>query len=52
MEQLVNSTKDFDIFGAELWHRQGERRKFKSRSDFSQMRHSETRNCFFRCMFI
>jgi hypothetical protein len=47
MEQLVKSTKDFDIFGAEPWHRQGEHRKFKSRSDFSQMRHSETRNCSF-----
>jgi hypothetical protein len=47
MEQLVKSTKDFDIFGAEPWHRQGEHRKFKSRGDFSQMRHSETRNWSF-----
>jgi hypothetical protein len=30
MVQLVKSTKDFDIFGAEPWHRQGEHRKFKS----------------------
>jgi hypothetical protein len=43
----VKSTKDFDIFGAEPWHRQGEPRKLKSHSDFSQMRHSETRNCSF-----
>jgi hypothetical protein len=36
MVQLVKSTKDFDIFGAEPWHRQGEHRKFKSRSDFGR----------------
>jgi hypothetical protein len=47
MVQLVKSTKDCDIFGAELWHRQGERRKFKSRSDFIRMRHFGTRNCRF-----
>jgi hypothetical protein len=29
MVRLVKSTKDFDIFGAEPWHRQGEHRKFK-----------------------
>jgi hypothetical protein len=45
MEQLVKSTKDFDVFGAEPWDRQGEHRKFKSRSDLSQMRHSEACNC-------
>jgi hypothetical protein len=47
MVQLVKSTKDFDIFGAEPWHRQGEYREFKSRGDFSHMRNSETRNCSF-----
>jgi hypothetical protein len=47
MEQLIKSTKDFDIFGAEPWYRQGEHRKFKSRSDFSQMCHSKARNCSF-----
>jgi hypothetical protein len=30
MGQLVKSTKDFDIFGAEPWHRQGEHRKLKA----------------------
>jgi hypothetical protein len=30
MVQLVKSTKDFEIFGAQPWHRQGEHRKFKS----------------------
>jgi hypothetical protein len=44
MVQLVKSTEDFDIFGAQPWHRRGEHRKFKSRSDFGLMRHSETRN--------
>jgi hypothetical protein len=34
MLQLVKGTKDFDIFGAERWHRQGEHLKFKSCSDF------------------
>jgi hypothetical protein len=47
MVQLAKSTKDFDIFGAEPWHRQAKHRKFKSRSDFSQMRHYATRNCSF-----
>ncbi|MFO0416654.1 MAG: hypothetical protein ACK5Y6_05135 [Pseudomonadota bacterium] len=47
MVQLVKSTKDFDIFGAEPWHHQGEHRKFKSRSDFSRMRRFGTRNCRF-----
>jgi len=44
MVQLVKSAKDFEIFGAQSWHRQGEHRNFKSRSDFSQMRHWGTRN--------
>jgi hypothetical protein len=39
MAHLVKSTKDFEIFGAQPWHRQGEHQKFKSRSDFSQLRH-------------
>jgi hypothetical protein len=30
MEQLVKSTKDFEIFGAQPWHLQGEHQKFKS----------------------
>jgi len=47
MAELVKSTNDFEIFGAQPWHRQGEHRKFKSRSDFSQMRHFGTRNCRF-----
>jgi hypothetical protein len=47
MVQLVKSTKDFEIFGAQSWHRQGEHRKLKSRSGFSQMRHFGTRNCRF-----
>jgi hypothetical protein len=47
MVQLVKSTKDFDIFGAEPWHRQGEHRKFKSRSDFSRMRGFGTCDCRF-----
>jgi hypothetical protein len=33
LEPVSKSTKDFDIFGAEPWHRQDEHRKFKSRSD-------------------
>jgi hypothetical protein len=47
MVQLVKSTRDFEIFGAQPWHRQGEHRKFKSCSDFSQMRRFGTRNCRF-----
>jgi hypothetical protein len=47
MMHLVKSTRDFEIFGAQPWHRQGEYRKFKSRSDFSQMRRFGTRNCRF-----
>jgi hypothetical protein len=47
MVQLVKSTKDFDIFGAEPWHRQGEHRKFQSRIDFSRMLRFGTRNCRF-----
>jgi hypothetical protein len=30
MAELVKSTKDFEIFGAQPWHRQGEHRKLKS----------------------
>jgi len=45
MVQLVKSAKDFEIFGAQPWHRQGEHRNFKSRSDFNQVRHLGTRNC-------
>jgi hypothetical protein len=60
MVQLVKSTRDFEIFGAQPWHdstelaevRQGEHRKFKSRSDFSQMRRFGTRNCLFRIIGI
>ena len=33
MVQLVKSTKDFEIFGAQPWHRQGEHRNFKSQRD-------------------
>ncbi|MFO0417245.1 MAG: hypothetical protein ACK5Y6_08150 [Pseudomonadota bacterium] len=44
MVQLVKSTKDFDIFGAEPWHRQGQHRKLKSGSDFGRMRRFGTRN--------
>jgi hypothetical protein len=44
MVQLVKSTRDFEIFGAQPWHRQGEHRKFKSRSGFSQMRRFGARN--------
>ena len=47
MVQLVKGTRDFEIFGAQPWHSQGEHRKFKSRSDFSQMRRFGTRNCRF-----
>jgi hypothetical protein len=55
MVQLVKSTRDFEIFGAQPWHdstelaevRQGEHRKFNSRRDFSQMRRFGTRNCRF-----
>jgi hypothetical protein len=48
MVPLVKSTRDFEIFGAQPWHRQSEHRKFKSRSDFSQMRRFGTRNYVFR----
>jgi hypothetical protein len=44
MVELVNSAKDFEICGAQPWHRQGEHRNFKSRSDFSQMRRLGARN--------
>jgi hypothetical protein len=47
MVQLGKSTRDFEVFGAQPWHRQGEHRKFKSRSDFSQMRRFGARNCRF-----
>jgi hypothetical protein len=47
MVQIRESTQDFEIFGAQRWHRQDEHRKFKSRGDFSQMRHFGTRNCRF-----
>jgi hypothetical protein len=30
MVQLAKSTKDFEIFGAQPWHRQGEQQKFNS----------------------
>jgi hypothetical protein len=39
MVQLVKSTMDFEIFGAQPWHGQGEHRKFKSQSDFAYMPH-------------
>jgi hypothetical protein len=45
--RLVKNTRDFEFFGAQPWHRQGEHRKFKSRGDFSQMRRFGTRNCRF-----
>jgi hypothetical protein len=34
MVKIRESTQDFEIFGAQPWHRQGEHRKFKSQSDF------------------
>ncbi len=46
MAQVAKSTKDFELFlRLETWHRHGEHRKFKSRSDFSQMRRFRARNC-------
>jgi len=42
MVYVVKSTRNFEIFGAQPWHRQGEHRKFKSRNDFSQLSHFET----------
>jgi len=46
MVQMAESTKYFELFlRLEPWHRQGEHRKFKRQSDFSQMRHFQTRNC-------
>jgi hypothetical protein len=47
MVRLVKGTKDFDILGAQSWHRQGEHLKFKGRSDFSRMCHFVTRVCRF-----
>ncbi|MFO0416560.1 MAG: hypothetical protein ACK5Y6_04665 [Pseudomonadota bacterium] len=47
MVQLAKCTNDFDIFGAEPWHRQGGHRKFKSGGDFSRMRQFGIRNCRF-----
>jgi len=36
MGQVLKSTKYFELFlRLEPWHRQGEHRKFKSRSDFN-----------------
>jgi len=38
MVQVAKSNKDFELFlRLQPWHRQGEHRKFKSRSDFSQL---------------
>ncbi len=45
MVQVAKSAKDFELFlRLEPWHRQGEHRKLKSRSDFSQMRRLLARN--------
>jgi hypothetical protein len=41
----TQSTQDFEDFGAQPWHRQGEPQNFKSQSDFGQMRRFQTRNC-------
>ncbi len=46
MVQMAKSTKYFELFlRLEPWHRQGEHQKFKSRSDFIQMRRFRARNC-------
>ncbi len=43
MVQVAKSTKDFELFRGANWHRQSEYLKFKSRSDFSQMRRFRAR---------
>ncbi len=35
MVLIRESTQDFQIFGAQPWHRQGEHQKLKSQSDFA-----------------
>ncbi len=46
MVQVAKSKKYFELFlRLEPWHRQGEHQKFKSRSDFIQMRRFRARNC-------
>jgi hypothetical protein len=47
MAELIESAEDFEIFGAQPWHRQGEHRKSKSQSDFAKMRYFQARNCRF-----
>jgi hypothetical protein len=40
MVQLVKSTNDFEIFGAQPWHIRVSTENSKALSDFSQMRYS------------
>jgi hypothetical protein len=47
MVQLVKSTKDFDIFGAEPGTVRVSTGNSKALSDFSRMRRFGTRNCRF-----
>jgi hypothetical protein len=49
MVQLVKSTKDFEIFGAQPWPGtvRVSTENSKALGDFSQMRHFGTRNCRF-----
>ena len=46
--QVAKSAQDVELFGGAALARQGEYRKFKSQSDFGQMRRCKTRNCRFQ----
>ena len=48
MAQLAKSAKDVELFGGGALARQGEHRKFKSQSDFGQMRRFKARNYRFQ----
>ena len=48
MAQVAKSAKDVELFGGAALARQGEHRKFKSQSDFGQMRGFKARNCRFQ----
>ena len=47
MVQVFKNAQDFEAFGTQPWHRQGEHRKFKRQGDFEQMRRFQTRKCSF-----
>jgi len=48
MAQVAKSAQDVELFGGAALARQGEHRKFKSQSDFGQMRRFKARNYRFQ----